>query len=89
MAEAARTSWTYLKGNWHSFELHLEDGEAVLKEFKGEGAEPLINCCALTAFLDGEMNDLVASSMNADVLPAALESARGLTPKKKKFFGLF
>lgn len=88
MAEAARTSWTYLKGNWHSFELHLENGEAILKEFKGEGAEPIITRCTLAAFLDGEMNALVASSMNADVLPAALESAHGLT-KKKKFLGLF
>jgi hypothetical protein len=29
------------------------------------------------------MNELVTNTMNADVLPAALESARGLTKKKK------
>lgn len=88
MAEPARTSWTYLKATWHSFELRLGNGEAILKEFNGEGVEPLITRCSLAAFIGGEMNALVASSMYADVLPAALESARGLT-KRKKFLGLF
>ena len=82
MAEAARTSWTYLKANWHSFELHLEGGEAILKEFYAEGKEPRITRCTLDAFLGGEMHDLVNASMNADVLPAALESVRGLVKKK-------
>ena len=82
MAEAARTSWTYLKGPWHSFELHLEGGEAILKEYYAQGQEPRVNRCSLDAFLGGELQDLVAASMNADVLPAAIASAQELRKKK-------
>jgi hypothetical protein len=80
MAEAPRTFWQYLKGPMHTFELHLSPAEVLLKEYVGVGAEPKVQATTLSGFLDGELHAEIAVSMNADVLPAALESAKRINP---------
>ncbi len=80
MAEAPRTFWQYLKGPMHTFELHLSPSEVQLKEFVGVGAEPKVQGTTLAGFLAGELHAEIKASMNADVLPAALESAKQISP---------
>ena len=78
MAEAPRTSWTYLKGPWHSFELKISKAGVELKEYWDPGKNPNVTFCSLAEFLAGSLHDEINASMNAGVLGEALESAKGL-----------
>lgn len=78
MAETPRTFWQYLKGPWHTFELHLSPTEVTLKEYFDPGKDPNMTHASLDGFLAGELHDLIKASMNASVLPEAMESARKL-----------
>jgi hypothetical protein len=80
MAESPRTFWQYLKGPMHTFELQLSSTEVLLKEYVGVGAEPKVLQASLLAFLEGALHDEITASMNASVLPEALESARHMRP---------
>lgn len=76
MAEAPRTSWTYLKGPWHSFELRISKEGVELKEYWDPGKNPNVSNCTLKDFLAGSLHDEINANMNAGVLGEALESAR-------------
>ena len=78
MKEAPRTSWTYLKGPWHSFELNISKAGVELKEYWDPGKDPNVRRTTLALFLAGEMHDEINASMSANVLPEALESAKTL-----------
>lgn len=80
MAESPRTFWQYLKGPMHTFELQLSPTEVLLKEYVGVGAEPKVLQASLLAFLEGALHEEITASMNASVLPEALESARHMRP---------
>jgi hypothetical protein len=78
MKAAPRTSWTYLKGPWHSFELHIATTGVELKEYLDPGNEPNVARTSLAQFLAGDMHAQINASMSANVLPEALENAKRL-----------
>jgi hypothetical protein len=77
MAEP-RTFWQYLKGSWHTFELTLSPTEVQLKEHFKPGQTPNVWKATLDEFLNGALHTEINASMNATVLPEALESAKKL-----------
>ena len=79
--EPPRTFWQYLKGPWHSFELHLSPTEVMLKEYTDPAKEPNVWRSTLEDFLAGKLHDEITASMNAGVLPEALESAKKIGTK--------
>lgn len=78
MAEAPRTFWQYLKGPWHTFELHLSANGVELKEYTDPAKNPAVLSASLADFLGGKLHEEINASMNAAVLPEALESAKHL-----------
>lgn len=79
MAEAPRTSWTYLKGPWHSFVLELTKDTVELKEYFDPAKDPNVSRTTLAQFLSGTLHDEINSNMNAGVLAEALESAKKIS----------
>ncbi|HEX2899250.1 MAG TPA: hypothetical protein VHS96_05990 [Bacteroidia bacterium] len=79
MAEAPRTFWQYLKGPWHSFELHLTKEGVELREYWDPAKNPNVSRCSLGDFLSGSLHEEINTSMNATVLPEALESAKKIS----------
>jgi hypothetical protein len=73
-----RTFWQYLKGPMHTFELHLSSTEVQLQEHRPDGGTPMVVRASLKDFVSGSLHAEVMASMNAAVLPEALESAKAL-----------
>jgi hypothetical protein len=75
---ADRTFWQYLKGPWHTFELHLSRTDVQLREYFEAGKDPKVTTVSLEDFLSGKLHEEINASMNAGVLAEALENARKL-----------
>jgi hypothetical protein len=78
MSEDIRTFWQYLKGPWHSFELHLSATEVEMKEYWDPGKDPNRWVTSLDKFLEGELHSAIGDNMPSYFLSEALESARRL-----------
>jgi hypothetical protein len=90
--EAPRTSWTYLKANWHSIELKLEEGKVLLREIEGQDASPLENSCTIAEFQAGQMQDLVRQKMpeaQVEELFASIEALKNAPPAAEKKGGFW
>ena len=73
--EPPRTFWQYLKGPMHTFELKIDAGIVTHTEHQ-PGGGVTEQRATVSEFIGGALHDVIRASMNADVLPAAVESAQ-------------